>query len=162
MTDKIESLTKEFFEKMKVELKNIEIILEEKNIFLIKIKTDESGILIWAHWKNLEIITNIIKLILLRNLWESIIIHLEINDYLKAKEEKLQSFVNVKIKLVEKYWKEVQLPFLNAYERKKIHSYISEKFKDIYTESKGMWKDRRLYLWKKVEKLTIDIDWNDI
>ncbi len=162
MTDKIENLTKEFFEKLKIDIKDLEIISEEDNIFLIKVKSDDSWILIWTHWKNLEIITNILKLILLKNIWENIIIHLEINDYLKAKQEKLKLFVDSKVKLVEKLWKEIKLPFFTAYERKQIHSYISELGNNIYTESKWVWRDRRLYIGKKAEKLTIDIDWSDI
>ncbi len=162
MTDKIERLTKKFFDKLKIDIKKVEVFSEEENIFLIKVNSDESWILIWVHGKNLEVITNILKLILLRNLWEKIIIHLEINDYLKSKEEKLKLFINSKIKSIEKYWKEIKLPFFTAYERKKIHSYISALDNNIYTESKWIGKDRRLYIWKKTNKLTIDINWSDI
>jgi hypothetical protein len=33
---------------------------------------------------------------------------------------------------------------------------------DIYTKSEWEWKDRRLYICKKNNKMTIDLDWIDI
>jgi len=57
---------------------------------------------------------------------QNIILHLEVNDYLKSKEERLFSFIESKIAIVEKSGKDLVLPFLTAYERKKVHSYVSE------------------------------------
>ena len=162
MLEKIKIITEDFFSKLKVKINSLDVIKEDENIFFIKIDTDDSGILIWTHWKNLKTITTILKLILFRNIWESIIIHLEVNDYLKSKDEKLFNFVKSKIELVKKHWKDIKLPFLTAYERKKVHSFVSDLNNNIFTKSVGEWRDRRLCIWKEADKLSIDIDWSDI
>jgi hypothetical protein len=46
MLDTVKNITQEFFEKMSVDFSNLEVIEEQENIFLIKIKTEESGLLI--------------------------------------------------------------------------------------------------------------------
>ncbi len=162
MLEKIKKITEEFFSKLKVEVDNIEVKQEDENIFFIKLETNESHFLIWTHWKNLDVITNILKLILLKNLWENIVIHLEVNDYLESKDKKLFRFIESKIRIVEKTGKDVRLPFLTAYERKKVHSFVSDLNNDLFTKSEWEWKNRRLFIWKEEKKLTIDIDWSDI
>lgn len=163
MNKEIQLLIETFFNKFNVAYDTLEINEEEKNIFLIKIKTSESWILIWPHWKNLEIIQWLLKLMITRKLDENVKIHLEINDYMENKDEKLYSFIKSKINLVEKNSKDIQLPFYWAYERKKIHSYVAEYGnKNIFTKSIWEWRERRLYICKKDAKLTIDIDWDDI
>lgn len=163
MEQKIKSLTSTFFDNFWMQINSIEVINEEKNIFLIKIKSDESGLLIWPNWKNLDHISNILKLILKNNLEESVKIHIEINDYMKSKDDRLKSHILSKIKFVEKTWKDLVLPFYSAYDRKKIHSIVSEYKNDkIYTKSIWEDKERRLYICKINDRITIDLDWDDI
>jgi predicted RNA-binding protein Jag len=66
---------------------------------------------------------------------ENIIIHVEVNDYLKSKEDKLINYIKNKIDYVKETNKDFRLPFFSAYERKKIHSYVSDLKSDIYTKS---------------------------
>ena len=67
----------------------------------------------------------------------------------------------------------MKLPYLNAYERKKVHDYVSKlEDKEIKTQSRWEKKDRRLYIILtkndikkdniKHQKLEIDIDSIDI
>jgi hypothetical protein len=46
MQTEIENIIKSFFEKLQVHIESLEINEDEANIFSIKIKTDDSGILI--------------------------------------------------------------------------------------------------------------------
>ncbi len=162
MEDKIKSIVEKFFSKMTVDFSNIVVTKELENIFYIKLESTDSSLIIWPRWKNLEDIKGILKLLLNRSLEENIILHIEINDYLKSKEDKLINFIKSKIDFVEKTWKDLKLPFLSAYERKKVHSYVSDLKSDIYTKSEWEWKERRLYICKKNTKITIDLDWTDI
>lgn len=163
MNKEIQLLVETFFNKFNIAFDSLEVSEEEKNIFLIKIKTSESWILIWPHWKNLEIIQWLLKLMITRKINENIKLHLEINDYMENKDEKLYWFIKSKIVLVERNSKDIQLPFYSAYERKKIHSYVAEHWnKNIFTKSIWEGRERRLYICKKDGKLTIDIDWDDI
>lgn len=158
----IKQITKDFFDKMLVSIDSIEIIEEKENIFYIKIKTPDSPLLIWYSGKNLENIRKVLRAILSKINWKNVILHIEINDYLSKKEDKLFDFISKKIEIA-KSWKEVILPFFNAYYRKKIHSYVS-KIKDdtIFTKSVWEWAERRLHICKKSQNITIDIDWIDI
>lgn len=160
----IKTLVFNFFNKLNIKIDTLEVTNVEKlNIFNIKIETEESWLLIWPHWKNLNIIENLLKLMSSKKVWEQIKLHIEINDYMKSKDDKLFDFIKSKIKLVEKTGKDIQLPFYSSYERKKIHWYVSEMTKKwIYTKSIWEWKERRLYICKQWKTLTIDIDWDDI
>jgi len=162
MEENIKNLVEEFFEKLSIQLDSIEVKKEEEKIFLIEVKTQESGIVIGPHGKNLQTIKFLLKLLISKREDQNIILHLEVNDYLKSKEERLYSFIESKITLVENSGEDLELPFLTAYERKKVHSYVWELWKNIYTKSIWEGNERRMHLCKKEEKLTIDIDGDDI
>lgn len=162
MEDIIKSIVLSFFSKMLIEFSSIEVLKELENVYYIKLETNDSSLLIWTRWKNLEDIKSILKIIISKKLGENIIIHIEINDYLKSKEDKLINYIKSKIEIVEKTNRDFRLPFFSAYERKKIHSYVSSLKSDIYTKSEWEGKERRLYICKKNGKITIDLDWTDI
>ncbi len=54
-------------------------------------------------------------------------VHLEVNDYIKSKEEKMFRFLDSKIAFIMSTGKSTQIQNLNSYDRKKAHNYISEK-----------------------------------
>lgn len=159
----IKSLVEEFLEKLLINIDTLEILNESDDVYFIKIKTSESSLFIGHSWKNLEDIRNILKNILSKKFDKNIVLHLEVNDYISKKDDRLFNFISKKIDLLKKTWKEIILPFFNSYERKKIHSYVSElNDSSIYTKSVWEWNNRRLHLCKKSTNITIDIDWIDI
>ena len=164
MQNEIKALGLEFFEKLNINIDSLEVInSEEKNIFSMKIKTEDSGMLIWPHGRNLDALQNILRLMAWKKVWERIKLHIEINDYMKTKDDRLFDFIKKEIAYVERTGKDACLPFYWAYERKKIHSFVSElNDKKISTKSIWEWKERRLYICKEQPKLTIDIDGDDI
>lgn len=152
-----------FFEKMLIQIESLDVVKEADNIYYVKIKTPDSWLLIWYMWKALEDVRWILKLLITSKLEEkNIILHLEVNDYISKKEDRLYNFISKKIEIV-KTWKEVILPYYNPYERKKIHNYISElNDSEIFTKSIWDWSERRLHICKKSKNLTIDMDGIDI
>jgi len=182
MEKEIKKLTEKFFKKLGIKTESIDVLENETNIFSIKIKSDDSWILIWPHWKNLNAIQLLLRIMILKQVNEKIRIHIEINDYMESKDEKLFLFIESKIKLVEKIWRNIRLSFFWAYDRKKIHSFVSEYWNsDITTKSEWTWRERRLFICTKNpkaysttnsktykttnssrSKLSIDIDWEDI
>jgi predicted RNA-binding protein Jag len=62
-----------------------------------------------------------------KNVKKDIIIHLEVNDYLQEKDQKLFRFIDSKIDFVVRTSGRVALPHLTAFDRKKVHSYVAEK-----------------------------------
>jgi spoIIIJ-associated protein len=179
MEKEIKILIETFFQKLNIETDSIDVLQDEDNIFSVNIKSNESGILIWPHGKNLENIQWLLKLMVSKKIGERTNLHVEVNDYLESKDEKLFLFIKSKITFVENRSIDIALPFYGAYDRKKIHSFVSEHWNpDIYTKSIWEGKERRLYICtkaevkkeiqekkgkeKKTKKLTIDIDWDDI
>lgn len=160
--EEIQTFSRTFFEKLWVELESLTCVLEAENIYRITLKSPDSHILIGPHGKNLEALTQVLKLMLSKKNEKHTHLHLEINDYLEQKDAKLLSFIQAKIDLVTSQKKDIILPFFTAYERKKVHSYVSEKWGNIYTQSHGEGAERRVHLCYKSEKMTIDLDWDDI
>jgi len=162
MRENIQNISTTFFEKLGVHFSDIAVSEESEKIFRIWLKSDDSHLLIGPHGKNLETISHLLKILISKEMWDFIQIHVEVNDYLEQKDKKLRGFIQSKIDYVKSSGKEIILPFFTAYERKKVHSYVSEKWGNVFTQSMGEWKDRRIHLCKKDEKMTIDIDGDDI
>lgn len=161
MENKIKDLSQEFFTNFWTKIENIEVVKKEENIFLIKVQTPDSGKIIWPHGRNLDSVTQVLKLIILRNLEnsEKIRIYLEINDYLKSKDDRLKDFIISKIKIVEKTWNDLKMPFFTAYERKKIHDIVADYGNpSVFTQSIWEGNERRIHICKAEKKLSIDID----
>lgn len=158
-----EEIINKFFTLLQITLEDLKISVEEENIYNVKIKTPDSWIIIWPHGRNIDSVQSILRLMLSKYLNKKISLHLEVNDYMKTKDDRLFEFIKSKIATLSKPWTEVKLPFLNSYERKKVHSFVADlNNSSVSTKSKWEGKERRLFICKEVAKLTIDIDWDDI
>jgi len=163
MEKQIQDIVNIFFEKLQIELLELKVTKEQEDIYNIYIHSNDSWLLIWYSWKTLESIRRILKILISNQLDKKISIHIEVNNYLKEKENKLFSFIENKIKYVKENNKEIKLPEFTSYERKKIHAYVSKlEDKTIYTKSRWLWEERRIYIWVKKEKITIDLNSLDI
>lgn len=163
MNEKIKEIASDFFTKLDLTIESLEIENPENNIYDIKIKSPDSPIIIGHSGETLRDMKNILSMLINKAIEDKIIIHIEVNDYMESKDKRLFDFVKSKIDFVEKSGKEIVLPFFSAYERKKIHSYVSD-LKNDKIIIKSMWegKDRRMHISRKEIKLTIDLNWNDI
>ena len=98
--------------------------------------------------------------------WKNCVIHLEVNDYLKSKDDKLYKYIDSRIDYIMKNNKEITLPNFSSYERKKIHSYIwDKKIEWLNAWSDWVWAERVMhisYSKPKVVNIDLDIDWIDI
>lgn len=162
MKEQITTLGNDFFSKLGIDYSDLQVEEEWENIFRVSLKSDDSHLLIGPHGKNLEVLCTLLRLLVSKNCEGFITLHLEVNDYLEQKDKKLQNFIQTKIEYVKDSGKEITLPFFTAYERKKVHSYVSENGGNVFTQSIGEGKDRRIHLCRKDEKMTIDIDGDDI
>ncbi len=160
----LETLIEQFFELSQIAVDEVLLEQQESGIYKITLKTPDSWIVIGPHGKNMSIFSNILKLLLSKKLDSRVKVHFEVNDYGKQKQEKFFNFIESKIKYVTESWKDLKLPFLTAYERKKVHSFIAEKDDDsVFTKSIWEWNERRLFICKKSSTSSaIDIDWIDI
>jgi len=159
MNDTILEISTDFFNKIWVELDSIDVQEEKEAIYFIRIKSPDSALLIGNRGQTLYDLKRILSILLSQKLDTKIIARIEINNYLEEKDQKLFQFIDEKIEQCEELWKDIKLPFFSAYERKKVHNYISEKNSNtIHTKSEWEGKERRLFICKPQMKMTIDID----
>ena len=85
----LEKITQDFFQKLGIGFTQLSIQEEAENIYRICLQTNDSALLIGPHGKNLETLSHILKLLLSKKTQKHIHIHLEVNDYLEKKDEKL-------------------------------------------------------------------------
>jgi predicted RNA-binding protein Jag len=162
MNDILFTLCQDFFEKLCLDFSELNIEAQAEHIYHVSLQSEDSHILIGPHGKNLENLSQLLGLLISKQTGERCRVHVGVNDYLEKKEEKLERFIQSKIDYVKESGKEIILPFFTAYERKKVHSYVSEKWGNVFTQSIGEGSERRIHLSKKDEKMTIDIDGDDI
>jgi len=147
MEDIIKTFFQELSENLYIDYYYLDIVNEGPNIYLLKIKTEDSSILIGIHWKNLQAIEYILNLLFYRKYRKKIRLNLEINDYILYREERLKKHIIAKIAFAKKILRDVDLGPISPYERKKAHFYVAELWDpDIYTKSIWNWDERRLYI----------------
>jgi len=152
---------------MKIDITNLSVKCEDEErwIYFIHLETSDSKLIIGTHWQSLESIKHLLSRMLERTIWDTIIIHLEVNDYLKSKDEKIFRYIDSRIDYVVKSQKEITLPEYSSYERKKIHNYISEKkLTNVRSYSVWEWASRTMHIAPVARSVSsnIDIDWIDI
>jgi predicted RNA-binding protein Jag len=113
----------------------------------IRVETPDSAILIGMHGKNIAIFQHLLSRMIERKTAKFVHVHLEINDYIKLKDQKLMQFIDSKILLIQSKWGSIRIPSLTPYERKKAHNYIAElAIIWLWTQSEGEWIERSLIL----------------
>ncbi len=123
---------------------SIETAWEDINI---RVETPDSALLIGMHGKNIEALQHLLGRMLEKKVEWFIHVHLEINDYMKQKDEKLFRLLDSKIALVTSSANPVRIPNLTPYERKKAHGYIADKnISWLSTQSEWEGTERALIL----------------
>lgn len=92
----------------------------------IRVETPDSALLIGIHGKNIEIFQHLLTRMIERKTSDHIHVHLEVNDYMKIKNEKLIKFLDSKVAIVTSTGQPIRIVSLTPYERKKAHSHIAD------------------------------------
>lgn len=129
MRDSIQELSTKFFSLMSVAIDSVEVDAEdtERNIYRVTIKTPDSKLLIGVHGQTLDLTTHLLSRMIEKQHQKTVVVHLEINDYLKSKDERLYRYIDTKIAEAIQSGEEIILSSLTGYERKKVHAYIADK-----------------------------------
>lgn len=136
----------DFFTKLGIALTwvHIDQIWEDINI---RVETPDSALLIGMHGKNIEIFQHLLCRMIERKVDSFVHVHLEVNDYMKQKDEKLHRFLDSKIAIITTTGQSIRMPSLTPYERKKAHGYIADKkIEGLKTQSEWEWISRSLVL----------------
>ncbi len=115
-----------FFTGLGIQVDSLEL-KEEGDDLSVRVQTPDSSLLIGMHGKNIEAIQHLLWRIAEKKLAKFIHVHLEVNDYIKSKDERLFRFIESKLSLLMSTGKSLQIPSLSSFERKKAHNYIAEK-----------------------------------
>ena len=129
---------------------NPEIKIEEnENVYNVTIEGDDLNYLIGYHGYSLDALQNIVGLALFRKTEKPTTVVIDINGYREKKAEKLAELTRTYIDKVRFFEKEIQMPFMNPWERRQVHMFVSE-YTDVESESTGEGRDRRVVLKPKI------------
>ena len=120
-------------------------IIDNDNAFKVEIRGDSLSFLIGYRGESLDALQHIVRQAVFREIEEWFPITIDINDYKQGKLEKLEDTVKGLIDRVRFHRKEIKLPPLNAYERRHVHTFVSN-YVDVESESRGEGKERRLFI----------------
>lgn len=115
-----------FFTKLGIVTTNISVTVLGEDIN-IQVETPDSALLIGMHGKNIEVFQHLLSRMIERMTDKFIHVHLEVNDYMKLKDEKLFRFLDSKIATITATGSSIRMPSLTSYERKKAHGYVADK-----------------------------------
>lgn len=113
------------------------------------IKTKEAGLLIGEGGQNLFALSHILKRLaeseFKKRELERIQFLLDVNGYQLKRIEELKNTARINAQRVRYFKKEISLEPMNAYERRIIHSFLTE-YPDIITKSTGEDPNRRVVI----------------
>ncbi|MDP1994180.1 MAG: R3H domain-containing nucleic acid-binding protein [Ignavibacteria bacterium] len=150
----------EFFEKMTIVISNMEVNLssikknlqdaqdiveENRDVVDLDIKLNEPQILIGQQGQTLFEIQRLLRTVLNKKLQKVFYLNLDINDYKKKKIEYLKDIAKELADQVSLTKEEKALLPMSAYERRIIHSELSQRT-DVITESHGDGFERHIVI----------------
>jgi spoIIIJ-associated protein len=141
-TEKIKKEVELFFEKMKITIKEINIVVDD-GMFFVSVYVDDPKTLIGERGQTLLEVQHLLRILIKKRAQEDILLELDLNDYKKKKREALREIAKDIADEVSFYKKEKTLPPMNSYERKVIHVALKER-EDVQTESSGESPERRV------------------
>lgn len=99
MKEQIERIGREFFTLMGIGLESIAVEPEEekRRIYRVTVKTPDSKLLIGMHGQTLETVRHLLTRLVERSARKTYLIHLEVNDYLQSKDDRLFRRIDEKI-----------------------------------------------------------------
>ena len=150
----MELLIKETLEKllevMGISYTGIKIAKEGENAYYTEIETENSSLLIGWHGETIAALQHILKCLVWKQGVESHVqIVLDVDHYKKRQEESVIRLAQRKAELALDNHKEVRLPPMNPYFRRKVHTFLanSDDFKGkVTTESVGEGEDRAVVI----------------
>jgi spoIIIJ-associated protein len=145
---KIKNIIEEFFQKMTISPLSVEadeITEEDKDIVNLDITLEEPQILIGEKGQTLFEIQHLLRSALIKKIQKIFYLNLDINGYKKSKVEYLKKIAKELADEVFLTKQEKALSPMSAYERRVIHSELSQRI-DIMTESQGEGVDRHIVI----------------
>ena len=119
---------------------NVEI---HNDSYLVKINTEDGGILIGYHGETLAALQLIIAQMVTKKTGSWPRLTVTIGDYVEKRQQKLEQIADAVVGQVRQTGKPEALPYLSPRERRHIHVYL-DGVEGVRTESVGEGEERRL------------------
>jgi len=145
--DDVKNFLKDYIENYS-KLMNIKInyeMNETEGIYNITLVTENNPILIGKEGKTLESLQLLMRQAIQKQTGHSIKVNVDISGYKNKKMKNLEYEVKKIAKEVQSSKIDASLDHMNSYERRRIHTLISE-MKNLTTESVGEGKDRHIII----------------
>lgn len=115
---------------------------------VINVNGDNLSYLIGYRGQSLDALSDLLSHMIFKQTSEWPNLSLDINGYNRQRIDRLHNLAKRFIDRVRFFQSEVEMPSLNPWERKQIHTYISD-YDDVVSESRGEGKNRKMYLMPK-------------
>lgn len=137
--DVLKETLEEILKKLGTSYTKILISEDEKDSYVVNIKSDEPSLLIGYHGENIQALQHLLKVLVWKKCeTEKFNILVDIDDYRKRQEENVIALSQRKVDAVRKTGRKQILPPMSPYFRRKIHLYcMGAGFDDIETSSEG-------------------------
>ncbi len=123
---------------------NVEISSKE-DTHHVDIDGDDLSFLIGYRGDSLNALQTMLANMLFKELGEWVHVVVDINGYRKSRGEKIEEMTRNFIDRVRFHNTNVEMPTMNAFERRQVHMFVSE-YPDIVSESSGEGRARRVVL----------------
>lgn len=145
--EEIKKIINHFFTLIDSDIR-VEFSLEEENSLHVKVKMKDPQVLIGEKGQTLSEIERLLKIVARKKTDNVLFINLDINDYKKRKADYLRDLAKEAGEEVALTGVEKKFPPMSPFERRVIHTTLSER-NDIITESIGDGIHRKVLIRKK-------------
>jgi spoIIIJ-associated protein len=145
----IKQLTEQFFEKACFDAE-VKVSLTTDETVSVNVEIDQPQVLIGEKGQTLAEIQFLLRIILRKKIDQPFYFDFDINNYKGKKQLYLKEMATCLADEVSVNKKEKILPAMSSYERKIIHSILSER-EDVITESTGQEPERKIVIKPKTE-----------
>jgi len=138
--DILKNTLEELLEKLSINCSDIEITEEEKDLYVINIKSDNPSEIIGHHGETIRALQHILKIMAWRKhgTEKQFNISLDADDYKKRQEENVIKIAERKVEMLRKTKRPQSLPPMSPFFRRKVHLHLmGAGFDDIETTSIG-------------------------
>lgn len=118
---------------------------DEDGTYKVAIEGNDLNFLIGYRGASLQALQTLLATMLFQELDEWVHVVVDINDYRSNRQTKIEEMTKNFIDRVRFHNSEVEMPSMNAFERRQVHMFVSD-YPDIVSESTGEGRNRRVVL----------------
>lgn len=125
------------------------VVSQSERVYNVRFEVDEPNYLIGRQGETLDALQHVLRLFISReiDLADRLVI-IDVNGYREKRTKNLEKKARESAHLVRENGKEIEIPFLNSFERRIVHSIVST-VADVESVSEGDGYERKIIIKKK-------------